>query len=172
MLWKYVYISIAPYQIRIDNVGNCIGRMRASHVRLILISLTWNCTTFNNFFSKLTTNPLCVSQKTAHGDADFATRRRRTGPLSILILKTLAGLSLAGEVVNHIWIYGSKAAEGCSAFQRQSYFSSCQQRAPGHRLSLCNITVAMVLQDNWIKMTLNQNLPISGVYVGFFTLTL
>ena len=32
----------------------------------------------------------------------------------------LAGLWLAGEVVNHIGIYGSKAAEGLSAFQRRS----------------------------------------------------
>ena len=32
----------------------------------------------------------------------------------------LAGLWLAGEVVNHVGIYGSKAAEGLSAFQRRS----------------------------------------------------
>ena len=32
----------------------------------------------------------------------------------------LAGLWLAGEVVNHVGIYGSKAAEGVSAFQRRS----------------------------------------------------
>ena len=32
----------------------------------------------------------------------------------------LAGLWLAGEVVNHVGMYGSKAAEGLSAFQRQS----------------------------------------------------
>ena len=32
----------------------------------------------------------------------------------------LAGIWLAGEVVNHVGIYGSKAAEGLSAFQRRS----------------------------------------------------
>ena len=32
----------------------------------------------------------------------------------------MAGLWLAGEVVNHVRIYGSKAAEGLSAFQRRS----------------------------------------------------
>ena len=32
----------------------------------------------------------------------------------------LAGLWLAGEVVNHVGIYGSKAAEGLSAFQHRS----------------------------------------------------
>ena len=32
----------------------------------------------------------------------------------------MAGLWLAGEVVNHVGIYGSKAAEGLSAFQRRS----------------------------------------------------
>ena len=34
--------------------------------------------------------------------------------------KKLAGLWLAGKVVNHVGIYGSKAAEGLSAFQRRS----------------------------------------------------
>ena len=34
----------------------------------------------------------------------------------------LAGLWLADEVVNHVGIYGSKAAEGLSAFQRRSCF--------------------------------------------------
>ena len=32
----------------------------------------------------------------------------------------LAGLWLAGEMVDHIGIYGSKVAEGLSAFQRRS----------------------------------------------------
>ena len=32
----------------------------------------------------------------------------------------LAGLWLAGEVVNHVGIYGSKVAEGLSAYQRRS----------------------------------------------------
>ena len=36
--------------------------------------------------------------------------------------KKLAGLWLAGEVVNHVGIYGSKVAEGLSAFQRRSCF--------------------------------------------------
>ena len=32
----------------------------------------------------------------------------------------MAGLWLVGEVVNHVGLYGSKVAEGCSAFQRRS----------------------------------------------------
>ena len=32
----------------------------------------------------------------------------------------LAGLWLVGEVVNHVGLYGSEVAEGCSAFQRRS----------------------------------------------------
>ena len=35
-------------------------------------------------------------------------------------IQKLAGLWLAGEVVNYVGIYGSKAAEGLSAFQRRS----------------------------------------------------
>ena len=37
--------------------------------------------------------------------------------------KKLAGLWLAGEVVNHVGIYGSKAAECLSAFQGQSCYA-------------------------------------------------
>ena len=36
----------------------------------------------------------------------------------------LAGLWLVGEVVNHVRLYGSKVAEGCSAFQRRSCLQS------------------------------------------------
>ena len=34
----------------------------------------------------------------------------------------MAGLWLAGEMVDHIGIYGSKVAEGLSAFQSRSCF--------------------------------------------------
>ena len=37
-------------------------------------------------------------------------------------IQKLAGLWLVGEVVNHVWLYGSKVAEGCSAFQRRSCY--------------------------------------------------
>ena len=36
------------------------------------------------------------------------------------VFQKLAGLWLVGEVVNHVGLYGSKVAEGCSAFQRRS----------------------------------------------------
>ena len=58
----------------------------------------------------------------AHGYADIAMQRYRAGPLNILIFKNLAGLWWAGEVVNHIWICGSKVAEGSSSFQRRSCY--------------------------------------------------
>ena len=56
----------------------------------MLISWTWGYTTFHNFLWMWKKN------------------------------QKLAGLWLAGEVVNHVGTYGSKAAEGFSAFQRQS----------------------------------------------------
>ena len=68
-------------------------RMGTSNLSLMLINWTWGCTTFHNFISMLKKN----NQK-------------------------LAGLWLAGEVVNHVGIYRSKAAEGLSAFQRRSCF--------------------------------------------------
>ena len=64
-------------------------RMGTSNLKLMLISWTWGCTTFE-----------CKKKKN----------------------QKLAGLWLAGEVVNHVGIYGSKAAEGLSAFQRRSCF--------------------------------------------------
>ena len=36
------------------------------------------------------------------------------------VFQKLAGLWLVGEVVNHVGLYGSKVAEGCSAFERRS----------------------------------------------------
>ena len=41
-------------------------------------------------------------------------------------IQKLAGLWLVGEVVNHVGLYGSKVAEGCSAFQRRSCCTSYQ----------------------------------------------
>ena len=38
------------------------------------------------------------------------------------VFQKLAGLWFVGKVVNHVRVYGSKAAEGCSAFQRWSCF--------------------------------------------------
>ena len=40
----------------------------------------------------------------------------------------LAGLWLVGEVDDHVAIYGSKVAEGLSAFQRRS----CLKKEPQH----------------------------------------
>ena len=41
-------------------------------------------------------------------------------PLNVKKIRKLSGLWLAGEVVNHVGIYGSKAAEGLLVFQRWS----------------------------------------------------
>ena len=38
------------------------------------------------------------------------------------VFQKLAGLWLVGEVINHVRLYGSKAAEGCTAFQRRFCF--------------------------------------------------
>ena len=39
------------------------------------------------------------------------------------VFQKLAGLWLVGEVVNHVGLYGSKVAQGCSALQRRSCYS-------------------------------------------------
>ena len=115
----------------------CTCRMGASNLKLILISFTWDCTTYHNFFSMLKKkNLFYASWKMAHGYADIAMRRYRAGPLNILIFKKLAGLWWAGEVVNHIWIYGSKVAEGSSAFQRRSCVICAWVRSPKYSNSI------------------------------------
>ena len=38
------------------------------------------------------------------------------------VFQKLAGLWLVAEVVNHVGLYGSKVAEGCSAFQHRSCY--------------------------------------------------
>ena len=65
------------------------------NLKLILISSTLDCTTFNSFNVK----------------------KKK--------IQKLAGLWLAGKIVDHIGIYGSKVAEGLSAFQRRSCYSLC-----------------------------------------------
>ena len=97
--WHTVKICKHSHNRLIDNIGDYLyfknQRMEASNLKLIHISSTWDCTTFHNF--------LPMFQKKKKKD-----------------LKKLAGLWLADEVVNHVGIYGSKAAEGLSAFQRRS----------------------------------------------------
>ena len=69
--------------------------MGDSNLKLILISSTWDCTTFDSFNLK-------------KKKKDF---------------QKLAGLWLAGEMVDHIGIYASKVAEGLSSFQRRSCYT-------------------------------------------------
>ena len=92
--WHTVKIKHSHYRL-IDNEGDYLylknQRMGASNFELVFISSTWDCTTFHNFL-----------------------------PMFKKKIQKLAGLWLAGEVVNHVGIYGSKAAEGLSAFQRRS----------------------------------------------------
>ena len=96
--WHTVKICKHSHNRLIDNIGDYLyfknQRMEASNLKLIHISSTWDCTTFHNFL------PMFQKKK-----KDF---------------QKLAGLWLVDEVVNHVGIYGSKAAEGLSAFQRRS----------------------------------------------------
>ena len=94
--WHSVKICSHSHYKLIYNVSDYLylknQRMRASNLKLVYISSTWDCTTFHNFLPMLK-------------KIDF---------------QKLAGLWLAGEVVNHVRIYGSKVAEDLSAFQRRS----------------------------------------------------
>ena len=99
--WHTVKICKHSHNRLIDNIGDYLyfknQRMEASNLKLIHISSTWDCTTFHNFLLM------------------FQIKKKKD-------FQKLAGLWLADEVVNHVGIYGSKAAEGLSAFQRRSCF--------------------------------------------------
>ena len=144
-------------------------RMGASNLKLILISFTWNCTTCHNFFSMLKKNLFYASWKMAHGYADIAMRRYRAGPLNILIFKKLAGLWWAGKVVNHIWIYGSKVAEGSSAFQRRScilwwcfHTCDCEYMLFQKRYFECvSVSLSFVKEISTINLWRNETLNTS-----------
>ena len=55
------------------------------------------------------------------------------------VFQKLAGLWLVGEVVNHVGLYGSKVAEGYSAFQRRS----CSY--PGEEVFVMNIVMRVII---------------------------
>ena len=126
-MWKCVNISIGPYQIRKGNVHDYLYLKNGSF-KFEVHPHQFNLHYFSQFLfdvknkSKNWKNHFYASHKTAHRDSDMATQWRRAGLFSILIFKKLEGLWLAGEVVN-VWTYGSKAAEGCSAFQRWSCYN-------------------------------------------------
>ena len=44
------------------------------------------------------------------------------------VFQKLAGLWLVGEVVNHVGLYRSNVAEGCSAFQRRSCYIDIESK--------------------------------------------
>ena len=56
------------------------------------------------------------------------------------VFQKLAGLWLVGEVVNHVGLYGSKVAEGCSAFQRRSCLLKCSFRRRSKKISKVRVT--------------------------------
>ena len=67
----------------------------------------------------------------------------------------MAGLWLAGEVVNHVGIYGSKAAEGLSAFQRRSCLYNVGDEQNGVDL---NSMIRRNLRDFDLNSMITRNL--------------
>ena len=81
-----------------------------SHVCALLIDNVGNYLFLNNGRFKFEVDPHQFNLRLHH----FSQFQR------IKKNQKLAGLWLAGEMVDHIGIYGSKVAEGLSAFQRRS----------------------------------------------------
>ena len=106
--------------------------MGASNLKLILISSTWDCTTFHSF------NVKKVFQK-------------------------LAGLWLAGEVVNRMWIYGSKA-EGLSSFQRRSCWVMQRRRICIAVFQITGNSVVCLTVCSSQQQITHQNFAILALY--------
>ena len=81
-----------------------------SHVCALLIDNVGNYLFLNNGRFKFEVDPHQFNLRLHH----FSQFQR------IKKIQKLAGLWLAGKMVDHIGIYGSKVAEGLSAFQRRS----------------------------------------------------
>ena len=97
----------------------CTWRMGVSNLKLTIISSTRDCTTFHDFISMLKEikKEIIFTWHTKN-----AARRCRhcRAVMSSWAIKHFDFQKLAGEVDNHIWIYGYKAIEGFSAFQPRS----------------------------------------------------
>ena len=106
--------------------------MGASNLKLILISSTWDCTTFHSF------NVKKVFQK-------------------------LAGLWLAGEMVNRMWIYGSKA-EGLSSFQRRSCWVMQRRRICIAVFQITGNSVVCLTVCSSQQQRTHQNFAILALY--------
>ena len=77
-------------------------------------------------------------------------------------IQKLAGLWLVGEVVNHVGLYGSKVAEGCSVFQRRSCYRIAFSYNVSTRFGLSNMAF---LSRKWC---LTQLLSLAGNGLCFF----
>ena len=84
-----------------------------SHACALLIDNVGNYLYLNNGRFKFEVDPHQFNLRLHH----FSQFRRKKKKKDF---QKLAGLWLAGEIIDHIGIYGSKVAEGLSAFQRHS----------------------------------------------------
>ena len=106
----------------------CTWRIGASNLNFTLMISNWDCTTchFFNLKTKLSTTEQIIqaAQKTPRGDAGMQLGQRWSmGSL----IKEMAGLWLACEVVNHAGIKVSRMAEGFSAYRRRLCLSLPEQ---------------------------------------------
>ena len=84
-----------------------------SHVCALLIDNVGNYLYLNNGRLKFEVDPHQFNLRLHHFSQFQRTKKKKKN-------QKLAGLWLAGKMVDHIGIYGSKVAEGLSAFQRRS----------------------------------------------------
>ena len=94
------------------NIPIILAPKLMSHACALLIDNVGNYLYLNNGRFKFEVDPHQFNLR-LHHFSQFQRKKKKK-------IQKLAGLWLSGEMVDHIGIYGSKVAEGLSAFQRQS----------------------------------------------------
>ena len=138
-----------------------------SHVCALLIDNAGNYLYLNNGRFKFEVDPHQFNHR-LHHFSQFQRIKKK--------IQKLAGLWLAGDMVDHIGIYGSKVAEGLSAFQRRSCYGLLHNSRFLQVLKILtiftNISVQKILRNSgFIHMqvqftqitTRNQTLWLNGV---------
>ena len=108
---------------------DCFTFSNTYHVNIVCIDIlkivNWKCTVsviIHNNSSLSSGSRYCKPEVTAWWKVIITVFYTHflSNVLKKNVFQKLAGLWIVGEVVNHVGLYRSKVAEGCSAFQRRS----------------------------------------------------
>ena len=109
-----VTLPCLEWLLKYVNIPIILPPKLMSHASALLIDNVGNCLYLNNGRFKFAVDPHQFNLR-LHHFSQFKQHKKD--------FQRLVGLWLAGEMVDHIGIYGFKVAEGLSAFQRRSCYN-------------------------------------------------